>query len=118
VYWYNSVFQIITFYLLTYLLIYLVPTPRSRVSLQPSSPNYVALIAVPWGVNWPILVEIEKYLILLPVQNVKTSPKVGGTLQAYCEGPMRPTDFRFSFPEATPRVLKKVGAGRPRGMHT
>jgi hypothetical protein len=31
---------------------------------------------------------------------------------------MRLTDFRFSSAEATPRVLKKVGAGQPRRMHT
>ena len=68
-------------------------------------------MVVPLGVKWPNLVEIEKYLIPLPVKNAITSPKVGGTLYACCEGPMRLTDFRFSSAEATPRVLKKLARG-------
>ncbi len=57
------------FYLLTYLLTERLLTPRSQEPLQLSLPNYMGLMLVPQGVKVLSLIEIEKHLILFPVQN-------------------------------------------------
>ncbi len=38
-------------------------------------------------------------------------------ISAYREGCMRLAEYRLSFPESTPRELKKVGWGRYCSMH-
>jgi len=82
------------FFLLTYLLTSLFGTyPQILGSLQLTVTKLRGLNDSPLGVKLPNLGEIQKYLILLPVQNAIISPKVGGVcppvVRAYEPGRLR-----------------------------
>ena len=60
------------------------PYPRSQLSLDRLTPNYLCLKGTWQGLTWPILAEIKKYLGVLPVPRPNTSFSKGTFFRNFC----------------------------------